>query len=76
MAIEAALFDDDQPLQPRHALENPGGHRAAGHSELGLRIFPQQMVQQPGGQHRVAQPRGGDEKDAHARLLRRSAPGR
>lgn len=67
MPAMGLLPQHDGAVAPRHAREHVLGHRAARHGEARQRMGAQQVIEQAGGQHRVAQPVGGDEQDFHAR---------
>ena len=59
------LVEHDGTLAVRHAREHALGDRAAGDGDAGVRVGADQVVQQPGGQHRIAEAVGRDEQDAH-----------
>ena len=60
-----ALVEHDGTLAVRHAREHALGDRPAGDGDAGVRMGADQMVQQPGGQHRIAETVRRDEQDAH-----------
>jgi hypothetical protein len=62
----AALVDDDQPLQSRHRSEQRRGERPGRDRQPRRGIALDQVRQDAGRQHGVADPRRGDEQDAHA----------
>ena len=66
MPAAAPLAQHDGALAVRHAREDAFGDRAANHGDPRIRVGPDQMVEQPGGQHRIAQPVGGHEQDFHS----------
>ena len=65
--VQAArpLLERDQPLQVRHVREQARGHRAAGDGDPALRVGADQVVEEAGRQHGVANPVGGHEQDTH-----------
>jgi len=66
MQVEAAFIDQDQAFQTGHAGEHAGGDRSAGDGEPRVGVGAEQMVEQAGREHGVAEAGGGDEQDAHA----------
>ena len=50
----APFFDGNQPFQLRHAAKHAFGHPPTDNGEARIRMLPRQMIEQPGGQHRIA----------------------
>ena len=68
MQRKAALTDLDQSFEARHVGEHPARDRAAGDGEARLGMGAEQVVEQARGEHGIAQPRRGDEQDAHIKF--------
>ena len=59
------LFHHDDAGKIGHGLEQGRRHGAAGDGDAGIRVFGDQVIQNACGQHRVADPARGNEKDVH-----------
>ena len=74
MQRPAPFGDDDEPLEPRHRLEERRRRRPGGNGEARLRVALDEMREQPGRQHGIADPRRGDEEDPHGGRVIESRP--
>jgi hypothetical protein len=65
MERQSPLSHNNDAFKSRHRLEQRRRDRAGGDRKTGARITPDQMAEQPGRQHGIANPRRGYEKDVH-----------
>lgn len=60
-----SLLDPDQAFQPRHALEQGGGHAPGCDRDTQARMAGDQAIEQTAGQNGVTDAGGRDEKKSH-----------